>query len=199
MAKARRKSDFDQLPGETRIEYTLRLAKMKANARDKDDPIVTPEAERHGDYRAEFVTHVDSNTKAQTRINRGGAPVDRWLAAGKLTEPQWAVIQWCYTLWDRAGIKQSVTAQYGERIAGTGSSEHAANAAIDARADLYRIMDYFPGPLQAYWSVYENCCRFEMPAGVAGSTLGYGNRSAETRAHQIVAFVCDIIASRERI
>jgi hypothetical protein len=199
MAKAQRKSEYEQQPGETRLEYVMRLARMKANARSKDDPIVPVEAERHGDYRTEFVTHVDSNTKAQTRINRGGAPVDRWLASGKLTEPQWAVIQWCYTLWDRVGLKQAVTAQYGERIAGTGSSEYATLAQIEAKEDLNRLIDYFPGPLRAYWSCFEDVCRFDMPAGVAGSTLGYGTRSADTRAHQIVCFVADVISSRERI
>jgi hypothetical protein len=199
MGRAQRRTEYDQQPGETRIEHVMRLARMKANARSKEDPIVPVEAEAHGDYRNDFVTHVETGTKAYTKLNRGGSPVDRWMALGKLTEPQWAVIQWCYHLWDKVGLKQRTTANYGERIAGTGSSEWANLTQIEAKEDLYRIMDYFPGAARTYWAIFEDVCRFDVPAGVAGGTLGYGSRSADTRAHQIVCFVADIIASRERI
>ena len=65
---------------------------------------------------------------------------------------------------------------------------------IEAREDLYRIMNYTPRP---YWDVFENVCRHDEPAGIAGSRLGFGSRSAQDRAHTIVCFVADVIAMRE--
>jgi hypothetical protein len=172
---------------------------MKANARSKEDPIVPIEAEAHGDYRNDFVTHVETGTKAYTKLNRGGSPVDRWMASGKLTEAQVAVIQWCYARWELSGLKQRVTANYGERVPGEGSNELRVAEKLAARADLYRVMDYFPFPLDAYWNVFENVCRFDMPAGVAGLALSQSSRSADARAHQVVCFVADYIGSKERI
>ena len=199
MAKAKRANEYDRQPGETSFAYTLRTARLKANSRNKEAPLVTPEAEQHGDYRSQFVTHVETNTKVQTKLNRGGAPVDRWIASGSLTDAQIAVIQWCYARWELSGLKQRVTANYGERIPGEGSNEHRNAREIDARSDLHRVMDYFTFPLDAYWNVFENVCRFDMPAGVAGLALSPSSRSADARAHQVVCFVADIISMKERI
>jgi len=199
MAKPQRKTEYDRQPGESSIEYIMRLARMKANSRSKDDALVTPEAERQGDYRSDFVTHVETNTKAYTKLNRGGDPVSRWTASGSLTDAQIAVIKWCYARWELAGLQQRVTANYGERIPGEGSNELRSAREIDARDDLHRVRDYFPGPLLTYWQCFENVCRFDMPAGVAGLALSPSNRTADAWAHQVVCFVADIIGSRERI
>lgn len=147
--------------------------------------IITPEQRAKGTY-----------TDGARPVNRGGTPVMRWLASGKLSETQGIAIQTCYRLWDIVGIKQAVTASYGQRIIGTGSEEHRAAMWLDARDDLARIEGYFDG-LKSYWGVFENVCRFDEPAGVSGSRLGFGNRSAEDRAHQVVCFVADIIADKE--
>lgn len=199
MAKAKRANEYDRQPGESSIEYIMRMARLKANSRNRDEAIVTPEAEQHGDYRAGFITHVETNTKAHTKLNRGGSPVDRWIASGSLTDAQIAVIQWCYARWEMAGLKQRVTANYGERIPGDGSNEHRANLEIDARDDLHRVQDYFPGALRTYYRCFENVCRFDIPAGVAGMALSKSSRSADARAHQVVCYVADTIGARERI
>ena len=202
MGRAASKSEYDRQPGETSLEYTLRRARIKANTRSKDDAIVPVEAELHGDYRDATVYHQDDEGRVsgvRTKLNRGGSPVDRWIASGSLTEAQVAVIQWCYARWELSGLKQRVTANYGERIPGEGCNELRNAREIDARADLHRVKDYFPGPLQAYWDVFQNVCRFDMPAGVAGLALSPSSRSADARAHQVVCFVADVIGSRERI
>lgn len=200
MARAGRKRDeHAKQRGETEAQWRSRIVRMKQEARNRDEPLVTPEAERHGMYESGFVTNVDDGTKAYTSINRGGSPVARWIAADRLTQTQQAVITLCLHLWRLAGIQQRVTANYGERISGSGNIEVRATNEIEAREDLHRIRAYFPGPLAGYFDVFENIVRHEMPAGVAGSTLGYGNRSAQDRAHQIVCFVADYVAAREGI
>ena len=148
--------------------------------------IITPEQRAKGTYEGD-----------QRIVNRGGTPVMRWLQAGKLSETQALAIQLCYSLWGRAGITQRVTANYGDRLPGNApQSEDQANSELTARRDLHRVQGYFNG-LEAWWGVFENVCRFDEPAGVAGSKLGFGNRSAEDRAHTTVCFVADIIATKE--
>jgi hypothetical protein len=183
--------------GEGYWAYQSRLARERQEARDREQPLVTAEAEQHGDYQTDFVTHVETNTKAHTRINRGGTPVERWERDKKLDITQLAAIGLCLRLWRLASINPKVVASYGERVLSNGNWEGRANDEIEARADLHRIMAYFPGGTRQYWDVFENVCRHGIAAGVAGAALNHGSRSAETRAHQIVCFVADTIASRE--
>jgi hypothetical protein len=149
--------------------------------------IITPEQRAKGTY-----------TEGTRIINRGGTPVMRWLNAGTLTETQKIAIDICAKLWSIVGIKQSTTANYGERIAGTGNEELRTAVYLEAKEDLARIRDYFRG-MDEYWSIWEMVCRFDEPAGLAGSSLGLGDRSAEVRANQIVRFMADFIATKERL
>lgn len=164
------------------------------------DPMVTPTQAQleNGSYERKFITHTETNTKAMAFVSDHD-PVERWLRAGRLSDTQETAIIFVRRLWELAGIKQSVTANYGERIPGSGNSERRAINEIEAREDLHRIIDYFPTPLDGYYRLFENVCRHGMPAGVAGGALGFGTRSAQDRAHQIVAFVADIISSKERL
>ena len=145
--------------------------------------IITPEQRAKGTYCGD-----------KRITNRGGTPIMRWIAAGKISETQGLAISLCMKLWAITGLEQRTTASYGERIGGGGGSDSRSELEIDARDDLHRIKDYIP---DKYWEVFENVCRFDEPAGVAGSRLGYGSRSAEHRAHTTVCFVADIIADRE--
>src|SRR3546814_9061423 len=72
-------------------------------------------------------------------------------------------------------------------------------ARMEARDDMQRVCggigvsgEYEPGYIpSAYWRVFENCIRFDEPAGVMGSNLG---RSAQyARALTVVQFVADLI------
>lgn len=153
----------------------------------------------NGDFHRDMVPHPDGgNRVAMVHINRGGTPLTRWCNPSdpRLTDVQMTAIRTCLRLWEMVGIRQRTTANYGERIPGGGNEECRAASYLEAKDDLRRIEGYFDG-LDTYWTVFENVCRWDEPAGVAGSRLGFSTRSAETRAHQIVCFVADIIASKE--
>lgn len=188
-----------RITGESEAEFRSRLIRRKQNERDKDAPLVTPECASHGDYRREFVTDVDENTKAWTVVNRGGTPVARWLARDMLSHTQAAAIELCERLWLTAWQPPQLTAQYGERIPGSGNQELRNLFQTDAREDLKRIESYFPGKTRDYWCVFENIVRHGMAAGVAGSEFGYSGRAASDKAHAIVCFVADIVAQNEKL
>jgi hypothetical protein len=133
-------------------------------------------------------------------VNRGGTPVQRWTKAEKLSDSQINAIELCQWLWATSGRESRVTALYG---AFTGKSdgvesEVAVQRYLDAKEDLARIKGYFRG-LDPWWQVFENVCRFDEPAGIAGSRLGVIGREAEYRALTTVCFIADIIATRERL
>jgi|JI10StandDraft_1071094.scaffolds.fasta_scaffold188956_4 hypothetical protein len=132
-------------------------------------------------------------------VNTGGTPVARWAKSGKLSQTQCIAIEMCIRLWAITGTEQRTTANYGEIYSGSAAeSENGVERYLDAKMDLSRLHGYFRG-LEAWWQVFENVCRFDEPAGVAGSRLGFGSRSAEDRAHTTVCFVADIIATNERL
>lgn len=146
--------------------------------------VITPEQRAKGTYQGE------------RRIVNNHDPVQRWIASGKLTDTQQRAIGYVRRLWDIAGLDRPVTAQYGHTASGAGCAELRAGIEIDAREDLHRCQAYVPQP---YWAVFEMVCRWDEPAGVAGSSLGQSTRAAQTRAHTIVCFVADMISMRERL
>jgi hypothetical protein len=145
-------------------------------------PLVNRFAEQHGDYgrNLRFVT------------NRGGTAIDRWRRDGNLSDSQVAGILHCQNLWSKLG-SQSVVVDF-DRVrgqpSGIGYSQH------EALAEVHRISSSFP---HDYWDVFENVCRHDLPAGVAGSRLANTKRSAETAARLIVCFIADLISMRERL
>jgi len=164
-----------------------RVIDREAVANDQSNiSVITPEMRAKGTYQGE------------RRIVNNHDPVARWIATNRLEPHQIAVIERCRTLWERSGVKQHVTASYGQRIPSTGSAELRTAREIEARKDLRRIMGYFAG-LMRWWDVFENVCRFGMNAGVAGSELGFGTRGGADRAHTVVCFVADKIAEQERM
>lgn len=193
-------SEAAKRPDETDRQWRDRLAlldvvrKPKAKAEAANDF-----TQQHGDYRKRFVTHVETGTRAQAHVNRGGTPLCRWIAANKLTDSQLTAIDFCMRLWRLSGLHQRVTASYGERLGGFGSAELSASNEIEAREDLHRLRGYFPGALAGYFDVFENVCRHGMAASEAGEGIGYVGKSAGHRAHLIVCFVADTIAMRERL
>jgi len=172
-------------------------AKRKAIVPIEELVAPTPEQLARGGFVREIVSAEDGG-KVSPYVNTGHDPVARWVAAGKLDQRQKAAIDTVRRLWHITGLRQRVTANYGERTAMSVSVELCANTAIDAKADLARIEGYFDG-LKPYWDCFTNVCRFGMAAGVAGSELGYGDRGGDIRAHMIVCFIADKIAERERI
>lgn len=158
----------------------------------------TKEARQHG--KIEYVNGVDHN--------HGASPLTRWKSANELSDSQLAAIGWCQRIWALIGLEPRTTAIYDERTAiatGDGESGGMILRRMRARDDLKRVAGgldpegnfetgYIPKP---YWDVFENCIRFDEPAGAAGSRLG---RSAPSvRALTTVRFVADIIAMKERL
>ena len=140
--------------------------------------------------------------------NHGASPLTRWKAAMELTDSQLAAIGWCQKRWALVGHEPRTTANYDERTSPAnddGESGAMILRRMDASDDLKRVCggngmsgEYEPGYIpRPYWQTFENCIRFDEPAGTAGSRLG---RSAPSvRALTVVRFVADIIASNERL
>lgn len=197
-----RDKEYIKRDDETWLQYHSRIAEYEQGKRDKSKPLVTPDVEKHGVYQWADIHAIDergNESKSTTKRNLKASPLTMWRAQGMLTETQEAAIGYCLRLWEFLPPMPATTAQYGERIPSNDSgqeSEAAVNAWLDAIAGLRRIEGYIP---RSYWQVFENCLRFDMPAGVAGSDLGFTGRSGRTKAHLIVCFVADIISMKENL
>ena len=148
---------------------------------------------RNGDYERGTIIHADTFRRETVHINRGGTFIARWEKKHKLSKRQAAVIDWCLRLWHIAGHNQSVTAQYGERIRATGSTELAAIKRRAADEELTKFRSYVS---RNAWETFENVCRFDR-IGVAD--VSWASRIAEIRAHTLVCDVADMIAEKERM
>jgi hypothetical protein len=197
-----RDPEYIKRAGETSLQYHSRIALYEQGKRDKSKPLVLPDTEKHGAYVWHDVNGIDdkgNEFKSTTKRNLKASPLTMWKAQGMLTETQQAAIGYCLRLWEFLPPMPATTAQYGERIPSNDSgqeSEAAVNAWLDAIDDLRRVESYIP---RSYWQVFENCIRFDMPAGVAGGDLGFTGRSGRAKAHVIVCFVSDIIADKENL
>lgn len=197
-----RDAEYIKRAGETSLQYHSRIAAYEQGKRDKTKPLVSPDTEKHGKYQWADIHAIDekgNEFKSTTKRNIAISPLTLWRAQNMLTGTQDAAIDFCLSLWEFLPPMPATTAQYGERIPSNDDgeeSEYAINAYIDALNDLRRIEGYIP---RSYWQVFENCVRFDEPAGVAGSALGYTGRSGKAKAHVIVCFVADIIAMKEGI
>lgn len=176
MAKAGRKKRID-----TRGPLQRALDAEETERQQSELDVITPEMRAKGTYHG-----------LRTIVNNHD-PVERWKAAGKLSQPQQVVIEMCQRLWRLAGLQQRVTASYGERMPASTGYELRALTEIEAREDLHRMQDYVPAQ---YWSIFELVCRWGEAAGVAG---GEGDRNGAHKAYVVVCFVADIIASKERV
>lgn len=80
---------FTRLPGETHLEHTLRKARVKADARDRSEPIITDETRRHGGYVEEDVMHVETGTRVPTLRRRSISSLVRMHQTGKIDNAQY--------------------------------------------------------------------------------------------------------------
>jgi hypothetical protein len=146
-------------------------------------PIVNNFAEQHGDF--------EKNLRFIR--NRGGTALDRWKRDGNISESQEAGILHCQALWSRLKHPRVVA---NLNANGGGYNEGWTLHQVEALDALHQISSAFP---HDYWNVFENVCRHDLPAGVAGSRLANTKRSAEAAARMIVCFIADLIAMRERL
>lgn len=153
-------------------------------------PLVNQFAERHGDYEH------DSKYGDQRKrlINRGGTPIARWRSAGHLSDGQNAAIDHCIGLWCAIERSGKLVANLDRTVFGCPGDGHSAE--IEARDDLQRIKGYFP---PKYWSIFESVCRFDEPAGFAGSRLCTVKDEQVATARTVVQFVADVISMKERL
>ncbi len=127
-------------------------------------------------------------------LNRGGTAVDRWIAgdrAGLFQEPQQLAIRYCRNLWARADGHITAIDLTADKVdAPLGWAQH------EALIELSKLKERTPRP---YWDVFENVCRFDEEAGVAGSRLASNSRSAVDAAKTTVAFTASLIAMWRRL
>lgn len=156
----------------------------------------TPEQLAQGGYERKFVTHVETGTVTTAHIS-AHSPVARWKKAERLSDSQIAAIDLCEALWAKCGLRQKLTASYGERMPMGCDNEWIAVHEIDARRRLARIEGYVPAHM---WEVWENVVRWDEPAGMAGASLGFeGSKSSQAAVLMLVMCVADLIAKEERL
>jgi hypothetical protein len=80
---------YTRLPGESRLEHALRRQRIKADARNRADPIVTDEARRQGGYIEEDVMHVETGTRAVTFRRKSISSLVRLHQTGRLDNEQY--------------------------------------------------------------------------------------------------------------
>jgi len=145
-------------------------------------PLVNAFAEQHGDYQRNL----------RFVANHGSSTIDRWRVAKSISDSQLAGILHCQNLWAKLG-SQSVVVDFDRvrgQAHGNGYSQH------EAFCEIGRISSAYP---REYWDVFEAVCRFDLPAGTAGSRLANNKRSSIDAARAIVCFIGDLIAMRERL
>lgn len=143
------------------------------------------------------------------RQNHRASPLTRWRSTGDLTEGHLCAIAWCQKRWALVGHETSMTASYDERVsAGTADGESGGMIMMrmEAKDELRRVCggvgisgEFQPGYIpRTYWAIFENCIRFDQPAGVEGRRL-LGKSAPSARALTAVQFVADIIVMNERL
>ena len=153
-------------------------------------PAVNMFAARHGDYEPAART----GEMRRAVINRGGTAIDRWRRDGLLSDSQQAAILHCQRLWRLIGSSGRLVTNFDRTVFGGAGEGNLAE--IEARDSIHRIRSGFP---LAYWDVFENVCRFDEPAGAAGSRLANDSRSAAGAARLVVGLIAETIFMRERL
>lgn len=168
--------------------------KRKAPAIQPMD-LPTPEQLASGDFERDFVTHVDSNTKAMAFRRRDSCIVEKWCREGGpgFDEGAKRVIADCVTLWARLGNPRLI-ALYGERMPASASGDGMAQQeALDQLRHYEHVLGARMGP---YWQVFENVVRHNEPAGVAGSRFAKNDPQRIQSAKVITGMVASFIAAR---
>lgn len=188
---------YARQPGETNLEWVMRRARLKADARDKTEPIVPVETQRQGDYRRSTVMHVETNTRAETyKLIPLPRVIEQWHEKGLpgFEEPAMDAMRRCIALWEARPLIGSMAAQYKPAIKGGANDydRHVIRALDDTdELDRYRAM-FHP----AHWRVFEAVVRYDKDLQDAGMEANAKQSRASARA--IVGLVANVIASRMR-
>jgi hypothetical protein len=147
-------------------------------------PVLSPYAAQHGQYEA-------GNNRSL--VNRGGTPIARWRTAKMISDSQMAAIEHCWRIWAAIGRSSGLVMDFNRVKAQGNSDGWSEQQALD---DMRRIKGYFP---EKWWNIFENVCRFDEPAGSAGSKLCNNRDEHVAAARTVVQFVADVIAMNERL
>lgn len=162
-----------------------RMALQEAQA-----PLVNGHAAQHGDY----VPAAQTGEMRRAMRNRGGTALDRWQAAGMMTDSQLAAILHVQRLWKLIEQGPRLVANLDRTVFGCNGDGNLAE--IEARDCLDRIRRGFPFP---HWDVFERVCRWDEPAGTAGSRLANVSSEGSLAARLTVCLIADLIYMRERL
>lgn len=164
------------------------LQGMGAKRKERDGP--TPEQHAAGEYKDRYVTHVESFTRSKAFVNRSNI-VDRWFDERWPGFEQGArlAIDWCHKAWEARGEIGNTTANYEPTVGGGVMTQFARD--VELVDDLMRLSQLFH---PTHWAVFENVCRWGMPAGVAGSDLATNTPQSIASARATVGLVANFIA-----
>jgi hypothetical protein len=156
--------------------------------------LVSAEARSHGKYEDTFMPDLAVQNQGKPRMvkvvrNAHSSTVDKWLAEGGMgfEEPQRRAVEHVRGLWAQLNTGRKLVANY----VGAGGGGGDAEGEIFARLQLAEYEDEIP---RSYWMIFENCCRFDMPAGRAGSHLANNDPQRIASARTVVGFVASKIA-----
>ena len=143
-------------------------------------PVLNPHTANHGDYRIE-----GNHGRLKAIRNIAGSTVERWKRDKLLDDRQMTAINHCIGLWHQAGGMSGLVMDLNKLIGSAGQGYLQAEA-------LAELAGYKMKLPREYWNVFENCCRFDEPGGVAGSRFANDNGRASQSALMCVRFVADL-------
>lgn len=201
MGRAKEKGGklYTRQPGETTVEYALRIARAKANTRDKAEPLVSDEARQHGRYRDRTVMHIETATRAVTAVNIAlPRIIEQWHAEGRpgFEQPAMDAMRRCIALWEARPLIGSLVANYAPTIP-DGSTDYDRHI-IRAMDDTDAIERYAKMFHPAHWRVFEAVVRYDKPVGVAGGEIEDNGPQSTASARAIVGTVANFIAMHMR-
>jgi len=173
------------------IAETLTARKNREKAeRASRRPVVQDVAVPIDEFTAKHGDYARDGTKLR---NRTVDAVEGWRARNLLSDQQYRAIELCQRLWLEAHTEPNQVMDYLKIPGMPGGTGLLQQYALDDLAWLkHRI------PL-AYWDVFENICRWNMLAHIAGVKLADGNRRRNDRALLVVQFVADLVAAWKRL
>lgn len=119
-------------PQESHWQWRSRLIALAQQERDRDVPLITPELERRGWYADEFVMHVESGTKAQTKRRRLQSSLATLRDNNQLTNDQLCAAQ------QIAAVVESIRRNVSVRSSSIEARVDCAGSAHDALIEHVR-------------------------------------------------------------
>lgn len=171
-----------------------RRAKRRYQVAREAIELVNQYAAQHSTYREDTVVDLSNELgggrQKTYKVLRNIYPtiVDRWLAEGGpgFEEPSRRAIEHCRRLWRRVGSHSPLVANL-DGVGGGGGRERGLEQA-EALATLAQYERRIPA---AYWDVFEDVVRHDIPVGTAAAHFG---SSAHAHAKNCVGFVASLIA-----